>query len=338
MKITSNTNINNKNITFSGLYNNKYLLKGLKFASKNGALFSATTALALSTIARPIAIIATPKTDKENKKHACAKSIASTLVGYLIMLVASTPVAKAVENIDKNPKKYLTETTIKNLQNGSKNITASKHYMLATQLFKLGLGLVIALPKSAMTSSLIPPIMKFFAPPKTSPTPQREKQKVKSGIISFKGLYGNTVESISKAFGWVLNKTPVQNFAKKFSDTNFAQHIMSLTDIILTASFVEQVKRNKKIEEKRKKPLIHNSVIATGLCITGGYALNRILKKPTEKFIENFKTINKDLPELEKYIEGIKIAKPALILGGIYYIFIPLISTFLADRTEKSIN
>ena len=50
----------------------------------------------------------------------------------------------------------------------------------------------------------------------------------------------------------------------------------------------------------------------------------------------NFKKANKNLPDLEKYLDGIKIAKPAIILGGIYYIIIPLISTFIADRTVKS--
>ena len=108
---------------------------------------------------------------------------------------------------------------------------------------------------------------------------------------------------------------------------------MSLTDSFLTVAFVHQVKKDKRIEKTRKKPLIHNSIISTGLCIGGGYAINRALKTPTERFIENFKKANKDLPELEKYVEGIKIAKPALILGIIYYIFIPIISTFLADRT-----
>ena len=49
-----------------------------------------------------------------------------------------------------------------------------------------------------------------------------------------------------------------------------------------------------------------------------------------------FKEVNKNLPELEKYVQGIQIAKPALILGGIYYIIIPVISTFFADRTGKS--
>ena len=53
-----------------------------------------------------------------------------------------------------------------------------------------------------------------------------------------------------------------------------------------------------------------------------------------EKFIEKFKIANAKSKNLDKYIEGIKIVKPALILGGIYYIIIPFISTFLADRFD----
>ena len=40
-------------------------------------------------------------------------------------------------------------------------------------------------------------------------------------------------------------------------------------------------------------------------------------------------------PKLDKYIEGIKIAKPILILGTVYYTLIPIVSTFLADRIDK---
>ena len=82
------------------IYNSKILKKGLEFAADNGSLFVATASLALSTVARPIAIMATPKTDKENKKYACAKSLASSAVGYLLMFVASSPVARAVKNIE----------------------------------------------------------------------------------------------------------------------------------------------------------------------------------------------------------------------------------------------
>ena len=113
---------------------------------------------------------------------------------------------------------------------------------------------------------------------------------------------------------------------------------MNMTDVVLTASFINRTAKSKKIENDRKKALIYNSAISTGLSISGGYAIHHYTRKPTEKFIKKFKEANKNSPLLEKYIEGIKIAKPALILGGIYYIFIPIISTFLADRADKKHN
>ena len=82
--------------------------------------------------------------------------------------------------------------------------------------------------------------------------------------------------------------------------------------------------------------LIHNAAISTALSIVSGYTVDKLLDKPTEKFIEKLKEANKNSPKLDKYVEGVKIAKPILILGGIYYIIIPIISTFLADRMEKN--
>ena len=141
------------------VYNSKILKKGLEFAADNGSLFVATASLALSTIARPIVIMGTPDTDKENKKYACAKSLASSAVGYLLMLGASMPVSKAIKKIDKNPSKYLKSETIEALKAGEKSLAKSKRYGFATQLFKLGLGFVIAVPKSIMTCALIPSVM-----------------------------------------------------------------------------------------------------------------------------------------------------------------------------------
>lgn len=334
MKVSLNTNKYNPQIkpSFKGIYNNKHVLKSLKFAAENSALFSATVGAALSVVARPIAILSTPKTDERNKKFACAKSLSSSVTGYLIMAAASMPVANAVKKIDDNPQKFLKTSTIKNLQNGAESLVKSKSYMHASQLFKLGLGLVIAAPKSILTCFLIPPVMKLFFPEKK----QEVKRPVRknASVISFKGAYSKATTQIAKGIGKIINVPIVQKFSKKVADTNFSQHIMSLTDVVLTWTFVNQTKKNKKIEESRKKPLIHNSLISTGMCVLGGYAINAVLKKPTERFVEKFKAVNKDLPELEKYVHGIDVAKPALILGGIYYIIIPIISTFLADRTS----
>ncbi len=319
-------------MSFKGVYNSAFLKKGLEFASKNSYLFSTTVSLALSMAARPAAIMATPKTDRENKKHACAKSLASGIIGYVITLFASTPVARAIGHIDENPQNYLRQKTIKNLKNGAKSLEKSPRYQFAAQLFKLGLGMALVIPKSALTCALIPPIMgKIFRKDKEN----KPQIRISRTPLTFKGAYNAATKNLAKGIGKMIDTPVVQKMSEKFSETNFAQHIISLTDVIATAAFVQQTAKSKKIEENRKKPLIYNSIISTGLCLAGGYALNGALNKPTEKFIKKFKEANKNDPKLEKYLEGIKIAKPVLILGGIYYIVIPVISTFFADRAAE---
>lgn len=300
------------------IYNSKILKKGLEFAADNSALFVATTSLVLSTAARPLAILSTPKTDKENKKYAAAKSLASSAVGYLVMLAAATPLAKSIKKIDKNPSKYLKSETIKTLQAGEQNLLKSKKYGFATQLFKLGLGFLIAVPKSILTCALIPSFMeKIF----------KKDNSARSKEPTFTGL--------TKNIGKIIDTSFVKKLADKFHDTNFEMHMMALTDTLATAAFINQTAKSKKIEEDRKKALMYNAGISTALSVAGGYVLDRITKNPTEKFINNFKIANKNNPKLDKWVEGIRVAKPALILGGIYYIAIPVISTFLADRFDE---
>ena len=294
------------------IYTNRIFKKGLEFASNKSAIFVGSVSLALSTIARPIAILSTPNTNKENKKYACIKSFASTAVGYGLMLGASLPVSNALNEIDKNKTKYLKPQTLKRL-------STPKKYAFATQLFNLGLGFLIAIPKSILTCALIPPFMaKIF--------PKKENQQKN---ISFTG-------NLSKGIGKLIDTNAVQKLTEKFYNTNFEQHIMCLTDVVATGAFITQTAKNKKIEQERKKALMYNAGISTGLCIADSYIIDKALKKPTEKFIENFRKANKKSPKLEKYVEGIRVAKPALILGGIYYIIIPVISTFLADRFDKN--
>lgn len=332
MKVKANNNISQP--VFTGIYNNKVLKKGLEFAAKNSSLFQATVSLGLSTIARPAAILLTPDTDKENKKYACAKSFSSSAAGYIMLLLSSLPVAKAVDNIDKTPGKYLKNKTIEHLKQGEKVLAHSKKYQFATQLFKLGLGFIIAVPKSVLTCALIPPIMSGIFNKK--PPDKINTSAPKDKNITFEGLYSRTTQKLSKGIGHLMDSDFVLQMSDKFHKTNFEQHIMSLTDILLTGTFIKQTKDSKKIEESRKKALIYNAGISTGLSIAGGYAISNALKKPTAKFIKKFSEINKNDAKLDKYLEGIRIAKPALILGTIYYIVIPLISTFFADRFDNN--
>ena len=301
-------NSNNRDISFKGLYNRKILKKGLEFAADNGALFAATTTLALSLTARPAVILATPKTDKENKKLAFAKSLASTFIGYAMMFTLSKPLAKKMKNIDKS----LTKETISNLKDGKETLAQSKAYILATQMFKLGLGVAAAIPKAILTAASVPIVMDNIYP--------EEKNK----NLSFKG-------NIAK----ILNNKKYQEFAKKYKNTNFPMHTIAASDTLTTGTFIYKTQKSKKIKEERKDALCYNAGISTASSIISGYFTDKITDKPTENFISKFKIINKNDPKLDKYLEGTKIAKPILIIGGIYYIIIPFISTFLADRVSK---
>ena len=62
-----------------------------------------------------------------------------------------------------------------------------------------------------------------------------------------------------------------------------------------------------------------------------GYTINR-----TAFLSKKFKEANKLDPNLDKQVEGIKIAKPIILVGCVYYMLIPFISTFLADIADHN--
>ena len=318
---------NNRDISFNGFYNNKAFKKGLEFAANNGTLFAATTTLVLSGI-RPLAILSTPNTNKKNKQVACAKSVTSSINGYLIALACSYPLSRSIKKIDKMPNNYLKPETIKNLKDAGKALTESKAYSMATQLFKLGLGAIIAVPKAILTAFGTPYVLKIF-----------DNKDVLNNEPSKPIGIGNNLSfraknNLPSNIGKIINKKGVQDFVVKHKDSNFPMHIVAVTDTLSTATFVHQINSNKHLEEQDKKPLIYNSIISTALSISSTYILDHLTKNKTDEFIEKFKKINKKDPNLAKQIEGIKIAKPILIAGCIYYVLIPIISTFLADRIK----
>lgn len=315
MKVNSD-----RDISFKSIYTNRAVKRGLEFASSNGALFGASATVAFS-IMRPFSIMYTPKTDLENRKIAAGKSITSSLINFLLMLLVSVPLAKSIKEIDKNPKKYLSTDAIKLLKDKNKQITDSKGYIFATQLFKLGIAGVVAVPKAIMTASGMPYIVNSLS------TNKKDGEN-----ISFKGRFS---EQTAKHISNTLNKSSMLKFIDKYKDSNFPMHITALTDTIATLAFIHQAKNSKKIDETRKNTLIYNAGISTLLSIIGGYTADKLLDKPTKNFIKKYKEKNCNDKNLGKQLQGIKIAKPFLILGTIYYILIPLISTFLAEKAYE---
>lgn len=316
-----------RDISFKSIYTSKTVKKGFEFASTNGALFGASATVAFSAI-RPISILLTPKTEKENRKIAAAKSITSSLINFILMLGVSIPLAASIKKIDKNPAAYLSSKSINNLKANERLLTESKGYEFATQLFKLGIASVVAIPKAVVTAAGMPYILNLMD----------SKKKNTNNNISFKSNNKNLItEKTAKRIGKIINSDSLLKFVDRFKTSNFPMHITAITDTIATLAFMQQAAQSKKIEPERKNTLICNAGISTGLSIVGGYTIDRLLKKPTENFIKKYKEINKNDKNLIKQIQGIKIIKPFLILGIIYYILIPNISTFLAERADKKI-
>ncbi len=340
MKIRSVTKANSP--SHKGFWNNKAVLKGLETISEHGTSFVAATTLAMAAGVRPIAIGLTPDVKKENKQYAITNSIASGLIKFAMVEAIAIPVENAVKKIDKNPEKYLNEKTINALKGSAKTLAESKKYKFASQVLKMGTGLVTAIPKAMITVSLIPVLMNALFPKKEktiideriyntynpvfSPTFQRGAE-----TPSFKGGISHQA---AKGIGKILNTETMQKFANKFSskDANIARNMSMVTDVLLTTSFAIRTAKNEKIEKERKKPLIYNNIISTGVSLVGGYTIDKFVQKNTEGFIKKFSEINKNDPKLPKYIEGINILRPTLIFAGIYYGILPIISTYLADK------
>lgn len=326
----------NTSTSFKGALNNRCLKRGLEFAANNGVLFSGAACVLLSTVFRPVAILMTPKAKKEDKQYACVRSITSGVLGFGIMAAISVPVVNAVHNVAKNPQKYMSEVAIKAFKAGEKSLEKSKNFQFASQMVKLSSAFLTALPKAFLACALIPPLMSFLFNPKQNLKPKEDNfVKISNSKVSFKGRFN---ETLSKGVGKFFNWKPLQKFSDKFKDTNLAQHLFSLNDIFLTGLFIKYTSDNKKIKEDRKKTLNWNAALTTGLTIPVSYGVSKLLDKPTANFIEKFSNANKSDKKLYKYIEGIKIAKPALIMGSLYYIAAPVISTLLADTISGNKN
>lgn len=321
-------NIQNDNsISFKSLYTNKKFLNTLKFASDNAPLLTSGATVIGATLIRPLSIYAAPKSSRKNKEYACAKSIASSMVGFGLTAALLKPVSKSLDRITKAPENFLSNETIKSFTQNKKSLNTSKSFSFLKQVIKMNADIFSIFPKAAIVSAIIVPTMNvLFYKGKNSTEPTKSKKE-----LSFKGGFDKPIAKI-------INNKNVQKFANAQKDSNFVQHSMALKDFLATGMFALATKFNKKINNEDKKPLIANSIISTGLTTILGYAINSLTKKPTEKLVENIKKANEHDADLNKYLTGIKVIKPILILATLYYCLIPLASTTLAERFTTNKN
>lgn len=344
------------NISFGGLSSSKLFKKLLEKSADNGALCSASAMMLACCVLRPATIMASPNVEMENRKIASAKSIASGLIGFALMFLVSKPIEHAVKKINKNPQKYLKPETIKNLIGENiQNIEKAKAYNLATRFFKMSADMIAAAPKGSLTILLIPPILNLIFKKKSQKKQltnqdfsnqknyvffKSNQSKKNQAKVSFKGkLYNSAIEHLAHFFGKIMDSSKVQKLANKFQNTSIENHVMAASGTIVSSFYVINTIKSKKIPEERKQPLIYNSIISWALSTAGGYSIDKLLNNSLNKFQEKFKTINKNDPNIDKQLRGLKIVKSAMIFGMMYRWVTPWISTMLAEKVwNKKLN
>lgn len=320
----------NNQTNFKGCLSNKYLLRSLETVANHGGSFTAVTSFAMSFGLRPMAIKATPGVDKENKQYASISSQASALMKLAVVESVALPVEMAIKRIDKSAGKYLTPETINLLKGGEETLLKSSAYRLSTQILKLGTGFLTAIPKSMLTVALIPVLMdKLY----------KNKELHKTELTK-KNLTFTSNEAVSKGIAKLLNNKKYQEFVimHKNIESDIAKHMSASTDILLSSSYAVNTLNSKKIKEEQKRPLVYNSLIGTAITLLLGYPADSFLKKASLPLVERFITANENSTKLAKYLEGINIIRPALIFASIYYVALPMLSTFLADKTDKFVK
>ena len=332
----------------NNLLTNKTVLNGLEKISEHGTSFVAGASLLMSLGVRTVSIYNTPDVKKENRFYAMANSITSGLVKFGIIEAVALPIENAVNRIDKNSSKYLTEATLKNFS------PETRSYKFITQIIKLSTGFLTAIPKSILTIALIPVVMNkvFHYNPLEDLKKAAEKFPYQSNSAKFlitqipspqnekPSFTGNIGDKLSKGIASIINNKKVQKLAQKYEleDEDIYKHITAMTDILLTSAAVWQTNRSDSIKENCKRVLNYNNIINTAITIIAGYWVDSRIKNRTDGFMEKFKELNKSNPKLPKYIEGINILRPAVIFALIYYTIVPIFSTYTSEKLDKFLN
>lgn len=333
----------------NNLLTNKTVLNGLEKISEHGTSFVAGASLLMSLGVRTVSIYNTPDVKKENRFYAMANSITSGLVKFGIIEAVALPIENAVNRIDKNSSKYLTDATLKNFS------PETRSYKFITQIIKLSTGLLTAIPKSILTIALIPVVMNkvFHYNPLEDLKKAVEKfpyknnsKKFFTGQIPYSKqdsptFTGNIVgDKLSGGIASIINNKKVQKLAQKYEleDGDIYKHITAMTDVLLTSAAVWQTNKSDSIKENCKRVLNYNNIINTAITIIAGYWVDNRVKNRTDGFMEKFKELNKSDPKLPKYIEGINILRPAVIFALIYYTIVPIFSTYTSEKLDKFLN
>lgn len=177
-------------------------------------------------------------------------------------------------------------------------------------------------------------------------TPVNPKTKIFEPVSKpYNTLMDTLTDKIAKGLGKIADQNWFQNFIKKTNDSKFlhkhlTQNLATTYSIILSGMYINKTLSNEKLDEKRRKTLAVNQGIVWGLSTIISYTCDNAINKKVDNFIAKFKQANAHKPAeaINKYVEGIKIAKSIMIFDMVYRFIAPVVVTPIANHIGNRIN
>lgn len=139
--------------------------KILDYAEAHPISCNALFSLVLAGILRPATILSLPgKKDKADKRNAAAHAVSSGVIGFISATILMSPFDAAMKKVKADPIKYLgigkkAESYLGDLK--AKGLAKTQKFKNVETLMKMGPDIIIGIPRSMITITLIPLILKY---------------------------------------------------------------------------------------------------------------------------------------------------------------------------------
>lgn len=152
--------------------------------------------------------------------------------------------------------------------------------------------------------------------------------------------YNRFTSRLAVGFGKILNNEKVANYITKISKNTHLQdylvsHLLTIGSIILSGLYINKTLHNDKLDPDKKRTLAINQASVWGVSTIMGYTFNILVDKKMKLIGDKFRAVNEQKPEhanlINKYLDGIKIAKTIMIFDIVYRYLAPVVVTPLAN-------
>lgn len=154
-------------------------------------------------------------------------------------------------------------------------------------------------------------------------------------------LYDSFIEKVvaKKLVAPIINSKFVSKLADKTSKIKgMTDHMATAGSFVTTATYAGGTLTNKNLEKKPARTLALNQVLVTALSTVGAYTINDWMGNITKNMSYKFRDANMNHPNLERRVQGFKIAQKLLTFSLMYRYVAPVLVTPVASKIGKALN